>query len=73
MLQKTLQKTLQKKDLDIIRLMRENPSISTAAIAEKLKVSRQTVATHVKSLQDVGVISRVGPDKGGRWVVNLRK
>lgn len=68
-LQKTLQKTLQKQDVSIIMLLLYDPNITTQKIAEQLQVSRQTIATRIKKLQQEGYVKRIGPDKGGRWEV----
>lgn len=64
-----LQKTLQKQDVSIIMLLLNNPNITTQKIAEQLQVSRQTIATRIKKLQQEGYVKRIGPDKGGRWEV----
>ena len=68
-LQKTLQKTLQKQDVSIIMLLLNDPNLTTQKIAEQLQVSRQTIATRIKKLQQEGYVKRIGPDKGGRWEV----
>ena len=39
--------------------------------AAKTGKSRRTIGRYIKTLQnDLNLISRVGSDKGGRWVVN---
>lgn len=68
-LQKTLQKTLQEQDVSIIMLLLNDPTITTQKIAAQLHVSRQTIATRIKKLQQEGYVKRIGPDKGGRWEV----
>ena len=64
-----LQKTLQKQDVSIIMLLLNDPNLTTQKIAEQLQVSRQTIATRIKKLQQEGYVKRIGPDKGGRWEV----
>lgn len=68
-LQKTLQKTLQEQDVSIIMILLNDPTITTQKIATQLHVSRQTIATRIKKLQQEGYVKRIGPDKGGRWEV----
>ena len=64
-LQEGLQKSLQK----IIELIRENPNITTSEMANRVGISRQSVAKITKTLQTKGIIQRVGPDKGGHWEI----
>ena len=61
----TTQKSTQKK-LDLIR---ENPYVTTQEMADSIGIIRRTVAKHIKSLQEKGIIKRIGPDKGGYWKV----
>lgn len=67
--EKDTQKTLQKKHQRIISLLKANPHITTTELASQLKVSRQTIATNIKKLQEAGLLRRIGPDKGGHWEV----
>ncbi len=38
-------------------------------LAEQLKVSLSTIKKHLKRFKDLGLIERIGPDKGGHWKV----
>ncbi|MCQ2284911.1 MAG: winged helix-turn-helix transcriptional regulator [Bacteroidales bacterium] len=49
--------------------MQANSHITTTELANQLDVSRQTIATNIKKMQEAGLIRRVGPDKGGHWEV----
>ncbi len=64
-IQKTTQKTTQK----ILELIRENPNISTAELAERCALTRDGVNYQIRKLKKEGRIVRVGPDKGGRWEI----
>lgn len=55
--------------LQIIKAIKNNPNITLSEIAEEIGLSRRLVATNMKSLQEHGVIKRVGPNKGGHWEV----
>lgn len=55
--------------LQIIKEIRNNPNITLSEIAEKIGVSRRWIATNIKHLQDVGVVKRIGPNKGGHWEI----
>jgi ATP-dependent DNA helicase RecG len=59
----------QKSTQKIINLIRENPYVTTQEIADSIGIIRRTIAKHIRSLQDKGIIKRIGPDKGGHWEV----
>ena len=49
----------------IIDLIRENPYVTTQEMADSIGIIRRTIAKHIKSLQEKGIIKRIGPDRGG--------
>ena len=53
----------------ILDLIRQDEKISSTKMAETLGINRSAVTKHLKKMQEAGVISREGPDKGGRWVI----
>lgn len=54
----------------ILDKLRIDPGYSYVMIAETLGISKKTVAAHVKSLKEKGVIERVGNNKTGYWKIN---
>lgn len=44
-----------------------DPYKSITAISINLKISRSTIQKHIETLKNYGIITRVGPDKGGHW------
>ena len=68
-IQGTTQKSSQKSSQKIIDLIRQNPNITTSEMADIIGISRRAVAKTVNTLQTGGIIQRIGPDKGGHWVV----
>lgn len=64
------QETTEREAL-ILNLLRDNPQTTIAEISEKIDKSLRTVKTDIKSLQDKGVIERVGSKKSGSWKVNI--
>ena len=52
--------------LDILTL---HPRYTTADLAEALKISAKGVEKHLSKLKKTGALLRVGPDKGGHWLV----
>ena len=61
--------TTQKSTQKILDLIRENPYVTSQEMADSIGIIRRTVAKHIRSLQNQGIIKRVGPDKGGHWEV----
>lgn len=61
--------TTQKSTQIILDLIRENPYVTTQEMADSIGIIRRTIAKHIRSLQDKGIIKRIGPDKGGHWEV----
>lgn len=55
----------------IIELIKENPNISTQEMADYIGFDRRNIARQIKKLQYKGIISRIGPDKGGYWEILL--
>ena len=53
----------------IIGLIATNPNITIEMLSEKLSVSEKTIKRDLAELQTQGVISRVGGDFGGHWVI----
>lgn len=53
----------------IIRLLGENGNMTTATLAEAVGISPKAIEKQLSNLKKQGVIGRVGPDKGGHWVV----
>ena len=52
--------------LDILTL---HPRYTTADLAEVLNISAKGVEKHLSKLKKTGALLRVGPDKGGHWLV----
>ena len=50
---------------EIIKLVAENPTISIATLALRLKVSKLTIKREMFSLSDV--LEHIGPTNGGYW------
>ena len=53
----------------ILRLMRTNPHITIAELATETGVTTRSIERNIDSLRRVGMIERIGPDKGGHWAV----
>lgn len=53
----------------VFTLIKENPHITSSAIAEKLGISIATVKRKIKKLKESNAIIRIGSDKTGYWNV----
>jgi len=62
-------KELSDKEKIIFTLIKSNPNITTALIAQSKKFTRPTIERAIKKLKQLGLIKRIGPDKGGHWEV----
>jgi len=53
----------------IIRLLGENGNMTTQTLSETLGITTKAIEKHLSHLKSEGIITRVGPDKGGHWEV----
>ena len=60
------QETTQEK---IINLIKKNPAITQAAMAEILDLTRDGISYNIKILKEKGIIDRVGSTKNGIWKI----
>ena len=56
-------------DESVLGLLRDNPTISAARVAEQLAISSRQVQRIIKGWKDKGVLVREGAPKTGRWIV----
>ena len=54
----------------IISLLRKDGKLSAVAIGERIGITSKAVEKHLARLKADGIIQRIGPAKGGKWVVN---
>ena len=69
--QKSSQKGSQKdsKSQMIIEMIRLNPDVTTSEMADKIGISRRSIAKITNKLQAEGMILRVGARKDGHWEI----
>jgi ATP-dependent DNA helicase RecG len=68
--EKTPEKTGEKTGEKVLRLVRENSTISTKELAAALGITRSGVEWQIKKPKSEGLLKRIGPDKGGHWEVD---
>ena len=56
-------------EIGIINCIRQNPKFTLEKIAEYTGFSKRTVSRQMKTLQDSGIVKRVGSPKTGHWEV----
>ena len=54
----------------VLLLLEEDPGYTMQQLAERLSVSRKSIASRLKKLKEKGAIKRVGSDRSGHWKVN---
>lgn len=53
--------------VEILKLINSDPTISKSEMAEKLNISTTAVDKHVRKLREKGILVREGGAKGGYW------
>jgi len=53
----------------ILELLRDNPKLTTAGLAQAVGISPKGVEKQLANLKREGLLRRIGPDKGGHWEV----
>ena len=66
---KTTRKSSVKSSVKILTLIIENENITIPEIAETINLTTRAVEKQLSSLQKQGIVERIGPDKGGYWMV----
>ena len=54
----------------VLLLLEEDPGYTMQQLAERLSLSRKSIASRLKKLKEKGAIERVGSDRSGYWKVN---
>ncbi len=54
----------------LLDLVRKNPTITMAQMADELKMSQRQVERWIADLKEQGKLVRVGARRNGRWEVN---
>jgi ATP-dependent DNA helicase RecG len=56
--------------LAILHAINNHPRISKKQLADTLAISTTAIDKHIDRLKDLGILERIGPDRGGRWKIN---
>lgn len=56
-------------EVKILKLIYDNPTITTSKLADMLSVTRKTISTHIKIMKKNNMIERIGSDRKGYWKI----
>ena len=59
----------QKTKDSILSLIASDPFVTTNEMSKRLKINRSAISKHIKKLKEDHIIERIGPDKGGKWLI----
>ena len=59
----------QKTKESILSLIASDPFVTTNEMSKRLKINRSAISKHIKKLKEDHIIERIGPDKGGKWII----
>ena len=67
--EKSRKKSREKSREKIVELIKANPKITQSEHAAKIQLSVKGIEKQIRSLRELGLIRRVGPNKGGHWEI----
>ena len=73
---KVVEKVVEKvtdNQIKILDCIKKDPFISAKKIADQILLSSRKVQENLKKLKDLGLIARIGSDKGGYWKIIDKK
>ena len=59
----------QKSREKILELLRVHPEFSAKKLADEVGITEKGIEKHLSKLKAEGLLKRIGPDKGGEWIV----
>ncbi len=59
----------QKTKDSILSLIASDPFVTTNEMSKRLEINRSAISKHIKKLKEDHIIERIGPDKGGKWLI----
>jgi ATP-dependent DNA helicase RecG len=64
-----LKETVEKTREKILKFIGENNKITVVELADLLGITSKGVEYQITKLKGAGIIDRIGPDKGGTWII----
>ena len=56
-----------------IQLVASNPYITQQQLSQQVGISPKNIRLNMSRLKSLGLLRRIGPDKGGHWEVKVKK
>ena len=69
MFEKNVRKELTERQQDILSMITSDSHITTQQMSEKTGVNEKTIRRDLATLQQLGIIERVGGRKLGQWII----
>ncbi len=63
---------LTKREQQIVNYIKTNPLITQKELSELIYIKPQNIRVHMSKLVKKGILTRIGPDKGGYWKINIK-
>ena len=67
--EKIREKIREKTREKIINLIKNNPEITQTQLSEEVGISVKGIEYQISKLKKLGILKRIGPDKGGHWEI----
>ena len=67
-IQKSGKKTTKSRE-KIISLLSEDGRLTAVGLSKIIGITPKAIEKHLARLKSEGIIERIGPDKGGMWIV----
>ena len=67
--EKSREKGREKSREKMLEQIRQNPSITMKELSEILQLSPKAIEKQISLLKADGILTRLGPDRGGQWQV----
>ena len=64
---------LTERQITILEIMVQQPSVSATEMSQRLSFSLRTIQRDISELKEMGILDRVGGDKGGEWKIVFPK
>jgi predicted HTH transcriptional regulator len=56
----------------ILNIMIADPTITAKDISERIGITHRNAQRHIAKLKEAGIVKRIGPDRGGKWLVKAQ-
>ena len=54
----------------ILKYISKNEFITITELSDKIGIATKNIENNLAKLKKIGILERIGPDKGGHWGVN---